>query len=198
MILMSLLKPEPITITHVENLGDFKLKMLVYGNPGVGKTYLSCTMPKPLIVLTEGDVSKPTILAVQKKLKIKLDIVEISKTTELEDVFSYLKAFPTKWDSVVLDSLSDINRMKMGEVLSNSIAARATHEPDILEIDDWNRLDAWSRRMIRDFRDLPMNVLMTARTLNAARMTASKRSAVGAPKRKAFCPNSTPQDSVRE
>ena len=153
--------PTSPPITTVDESGWY-VKGLVYGHPGAGKTYLGATMPKPLVLLTEGDVARPTILRAQRDLGTKIPVWPIRSIRDLEQAYLYLRSGNHEFESVVLDSITDMNRIVMEEVVGAAKARKAEHDPDMLELKDWSRVDQKMRKILRTFRDLVMLVLMLA------------------------------------
>lgn len=137
------------------------VKALIYGEPGAGKTYLACTAPNPLVLLTEYDVSKATMLRVQKDLGKEIAVWPISEWRDLEEAFDYLHSGGHGFQTVVLDSLTDLNRRLTRSVVEHAVERRPSHDPDVPEQGDWFRVSEKLRHMVRMFRDLPMHVVMT-------------------------------------
>lgn len=100
-------------------VGDaIRLKMLVYGLTGVGKTVLcgsasSCQYTKPtLIVDIDGGVLTLSGL--------KVDVVHPVNLAELQDVYNYLRHDNTKYRSVCLDSITEAQRkLSLGEIMGD-------------------------------------------------------------------------------
>jgi len=137
------------------------VKALIYGEPGAGKTYLACTAPNPLVLMTEYDVSKATILRVQKDLGKEIAVWPVSEWKDLEEAFDYLQSSEHDFKTVVLDSLTDLNRRLTRSVVQHAVERRPSHDPDVPEQGDWFRVGERLRHMVRMFRDLPMHVVMT-------------------------------------
>lgn len=138
------------------------VKALIYGEPGAGKTYLACTAPNPLVLLTEYDVSKPTMRRVQLDLKKEIAVWPITEWKDLEEAFEFLQSGEHDFQTVVLDSLTDLNRRLTRAVIDHAVERRPSHDPDVPEQGDWFRVSEKLRHMVRMFRDLPMHVVMTA------------------------------------
>lgn len=138
------------------------VKGLIYGEPGAGKTYLACTAPKPLVLLTEPSVSSPTMLAVLRDLGVDPDVWEILDLDDLEQAFSFLIGGKHKYETVVIDSLTDLYRRMMQAIIESSIARRPSRDPDVPEQGDWFKVQERIRHVARSFRDLPMHVIFTA------------------------------------
>jgi len=142
------------------------VKALVYGEPGAGKTYLACTAPKPLVLMTEYDVSKATMLRVQRDLGTEISVWPVTSLADLEEAFDFLQSPDHGFETVVLDSLTDLNRRLINAVVEGAVAKRPSHDPDVPEQGDWFRVSEKLRYIVRMFRDLPMHVVMTSLVLD--------------------------------
>lgn len=141
-------------------------KVLVYANAGVGKSYLLATAPKALILLTEPEVSRPTLKLVKRTYGVDFDTIDIMSWDDFGDAYAYLYAGNHTYSTVCIDSLTDLVRRLIEHVLGLATAKRATHDPDILEMGDWNKVIEKLRQAVRAYRDLPMAVVMSALVLD--------------------------------
>ena len=98
----------PVFIDNTANVTLNGIKGLVYGPPGVGKTTLCATAPTPLIISAEKG-----LLSIRSKA---VDFVEVRNVQDIGEVYDYLlNADPHEYETVCLDSISDISEV----VLSN-------------------------------------------------------------------------------
>ncbi len=146
---------------------EFYVKLLIYGDPGAGKTYLGCTAPKPLILLTEPNVSDSTIKMARLNRGTDPDIWDLETWKDLEDAYTYLAEGNHPYKTVVLDSLTDLVQRIKRAVLDASVQRRPNRDPDVLEQGDWNKVQEKLTYIIRRYRDLPMHVVMTALSMDA-------------------------------
>lgn len=142
------------------------VKALIYGEPGAGKTYLGCTAPNFLILLTEPAVSDATMQAVKRDLGIDAAVWEINSWEDLEEAYDYLQGGQHDFDTVVIDSLTDLYRRLMRSVIDAAVNKRPSRDPDIPEQGDWFKVSEKLRYIVRLFRDLPMDVVFTALSMN--------------------------------
>ena len=124
------------------------VKALIYGPSGVGKTRLSGTAPKPLIVSAESGTLS---IAGNNHPEAK-----ISSIKDLAEVFGWLQSSAASMiESVCLDSLTEIMEMVLSSIKPGYKDARQAY----LELQETTML--W----VRKFRDgLPgKHVFMTAK-----------------------------------
>lgn len=123
------------------------LNMLVYGEPGVGKTTFGATAPRPLIIDAEAG-----ILSIRDK---DLDIVQIRNFEDMRSLFKELKKpeVSAKYDTLVIDSITEIMKKIVDEV-------RGSKERPTLQ--DWGTIISKTEIMLRTLRDMPKNVIITA------------------------------------
>ncbi len=170
----SLLGGQPVT-TVAESI-DF-VKMLVYGQPGVGKTYLAGTsyavsnMQPSLYIDVEG--GSKTI----RKLAPNMARVEIQDTIDskgkvvsaawenLSKVYEDLRR-ENAYGTVIIDNLTEAHKLCMDYTLSSQVGKAASRgrekDEDVPEQRDWGIASTMFRRMIRSFRDLDAHVIFTA------------------------------------
>ena len=128
--------------------GVDRLKAIVYGPAGVGKTYLASTTPDPegtLIVSAEAGLLTLAGHDIQS--------IEITTLDQLNAVVSDLASgtFPCSW--LIIDSLSEICEVCLA------------HEMEVAR-DPRKAYGELAKRMValvRCLRDLPMHVVMTAK-----------------------------------
>lgn len=88
-----------ISLKRTSDLSFNKIKLLVYGQAGSGKTMLIKTLPKPIVLSAEGGL-----------LSIKdsdLPYIEIKSMADLTEAYEWVVA-SNEYESVALDSISEI------------------------------------------------------------------------------------------
>lgn len=161
------------------------IKILIYGEPGTGKTYLAgsaADVPQMRDVLYI-DVESGSETLIERWPMLPLininsfkqvariyeflvrhcqarDTGDIAKLRELEErVTAQVPEEPRQFHTVVIDSLSEVQKLNMYQLLSIDIGARLDEEFQAPEFAEWNKTTEMVRLLVRSFRDLPMHVI---------------------------------------
>lgn len=138
------------------------LNMLVYGEFGVGKTYLCGTAqdhPKtgPILLL---DAEGGTVTLRHRK---DIDVVQPRTLEDISKIHEQLRVNNDGYyKTVVIDSLTELADLDMREVMRKMHQARPDRDPDVADKREWGIVRTHMRRIVRAFKDLPMNTIMTA------------------------------------
>lgn len=150
---------------------DYRMKMLIYGSPGVGKTSLLATanlhpLTAPiLIVNVEGgtlSISETSTLGLAEPP----DVVDLTSYDQLNDIFWYLAKGDHPYKSVGIDSLSELQTVNLESVVRKQMSKTSgggsrRESMDDVWLEDYGTSNNQLRRMLRQFRDLPMHVFFT-------------------------------------
>lgn len=143
------------------------LNFLVYGEPGAGKTYLGATAQdsedtSPILFL---DVEGGTVTIRKRK---DVDVVKIRSMEKIEKVHNDLfkaaaNGEPLYYKTVIIDSLTELQKLDLRTVMQDEF----NRNPDKTDVDvasqrGWGKSGERMRRIIRAYRDLPMNTICTA------------------------------------
>lgn len=136
-----------------------KLKLLLYGNSGAGKTWCASTAPKPCYLLTEPN-GLPTIRAANPDaVVIQADEAHGGMNTVREFMRAAMGGElleQTGCETIVVDSLNELQRMLRDEIMSTK---RGTPQQGIFTLQDWGTLTDKMRGLVRAFRDLPFHIV---------------------------------------
>lgn len=142
--------------------GTLAVKLLVYGDSGVGKTFLVSQAKKPLIVLTERNGYASAAHANPEAMIVECHSAQDLRAIVLDAQDSAVDALDDKgkkikinFDTLVIDSLTEVQRLFKDEILADS-------RRDIFTQQDWGKLADKMRKFVRAIRDLPMTVVCTA------------------------------------
>ena len=140
-------------VTNAKDIKMPPLNLLVYGEPGVGKTYMLKTAVKPALVL---DAEGGTLTLMGSDT----DILKINSPEDIRDAFKELKN-GAGYKTVCFDSITEVYKCFMDEIIKkNPNIARAYGDQPSLS--DYGRASELMRRTIRQFRDLPIHFIATA------------------------------------
>lgn len=140
------------------------INVLVYGRSSVGKTTLAGSadavpeMRKVLFVDVEGGT-----LAL-RKTNYDVDVIRVKDWSELDELYASLYAGDHDYGTVVLDSLTELQELNMRAVMRDmkSNPDNIERDPDVPGMLEWNKSEKQIKKLIRAFRDLPINVIFTA------------------------------------
>jgi hypothetical protein len=133
----------------------------VYGDPGVGKTMLCGSalavpeMNPVLFVDVEGGT-----LSLRSKYP-NVDVVRVNSFDDVQKVYDDLYKGKTPYKTVVIDSLTEMQKFSMYGIMEKVFKKDPDRDPDLPGIGEWGKNTEQIRRMVRAFRDLPMNCLFT-------------------------------------
>lgn len=130
-------------LKSTKNYSQDKIKFLVYGDSGVGKTRMIATLPKPLIISTEN-----------KTLSIKdydIPLYVPTNLAEFEEACGL--ALASDGETIVFDSLSDITDMILEDEKSKSKDARQAYL----------KAQEYVLKLIRYFRNIDKHVYFIAK-----------------------------------
>lgn len=146
---------------NIEKLSERNrhIKLLVYGESGVGKTVLASSAPRPILwIESEGgtnSIADPE----------GIDIVRVESLETYREALRFLRSPEgAKYKTVVLDSFTETQAQVLKEIMV-AVSERDTNRDEFTpQFQDYQRLVGVMREVVRGFRDLPMHVVITALT----------------------------------
>lgn len=138
------------------------LNILLYGDPGVGKTRLagSALDVAELAPVLFIDIEGGTYTL--KDSFPDVDVVRVKSWKQMQNVYDELYRGQHGYRTIVLDSLTEIQKFSMLGIMQSLIAEKPDRDPDIPSVQEWGKNIEQTRKLVRAFRDLPMHSIFTA------------------------------------
>ena len=140
--------------------------MLIYGESGTGKTTLAGSsdevpqMRPVLVIDIEGGTES------LRHTYPDVEQVRVRTWQEMQNVYNALYNGGHGFQTVVLDSLTEIMKFSMyqimGDLVQKGRGSGAEVDPDVPSMREWGKNIEQIRRFVRGFRDLPINTIFTA------------------------------------
>lgn len=150
-----------LTVRPAQERSAF-LNILLYGESGVGKTTLAGSADavpsmRPVIVIDiEGGTES------LRDSYPDVETVRVRTWQEMQDVYNVLYTGDHSYKTVILDSLTEIQKFNMDSIMIDLLHKKPDMDPDVPGMREWGKNLEQCRRMVRGFRDLEMHTIMTA------------------------------------
>jgi phage nucleotide-binding protein len=128
----------------VDNQGA---KILVYGEAGSGKTTLCSTAPGKILMIS----AEAGLLSIKDSKNV--DAIEVKEAHEVMEIHDQLKSGALKYDTVCLDSISEISEVMLEAELARHKDPRKAY----------GLVKSSVVNVMRSYRDLHMHVLFLAK-----------------------------------
>ena len=138
------------------------LNILVYGDSGTGKTTLAGSadavpeMRPVLVVDVEGGTES------LKHSYPEVEVVRVTSWKEMQDVYNALYEGNHGYRTVILDSLTEIQKFNMYSIMNQLTQQYPDRDPDVPSMREWGKNLEQIRKFVRAFRDLEMHTIFTA------------------------------------
>lgn len=138
------------------------INIMIYGDTGVGKTVLagSASVVEDMSPVLLIDIEGGTLSLEQTYPNV--EAVPVKSWRKMQEVYDELYRGGTGYKTVIIDSLTETQKFSMSTIMSDLIASEPGRDPDIPSQREWGKSIEQIRRLVRGFRDLPMNTIFTA------------------------------------
>ena len=146
-------EPPKVSIeTHAGVFNPARIRFMVYGESGSGKTVFASTWPDPIFLdLDDGMAS----------IDRPVSRIEITNWQQLQEAYLYLAYSKHPYRTVVVDSLNESQWQSMQHVINNFPAIRRAYD-NLPSMSDYGKaLDDFDK-FIRYIKSLPLNVVFIA------------------------------------
>ena len=126
--------------------------MLIYGDSGTGKTTLAGSadevpeMRPVLFVDIEGGTES------LRHSYPEVETVRVTTWKEMQNVYNVLYEGNHEYKTVVLDSLTEIQKFNMYTIMESVVQKRPDLDPDVPSMREWGKNLEQLRKMVRGFR----------------------------------------------
>lgn len=141
---------------------------LVYGDPGTGKTTLAGTAQdhketSPVLILdSEGGTASLRGKAIDVVPIRRILPTKEEPNNSLMGIYKLLEADPGYYKTIVIDSLTELQKQDMQDIMTELVTRRKDLDPDVPSQREWGKSIQHTRNIVRKFRDLPYHVIFTA------------------------------------
>jgi phage nucleotide-binding protein len=145
---------------NIEKLSERKktLNVMIYGEPGVGKTTFAATAPRPMLWL-EAEGGTHSIADTEG-----IDIVKVNKLADYREVLRYAHANPDAYETYVIDSMTETQASILKEIMRAVARADSDRNEFMPQFAEWGQVTGMMREIARAFRDIPSHTVITALT----------------------------------
>lgn len=138
------------------------VNLLVYGDPGAGKTVLAASADlvpemRPVLFI---DIEGGTFSIRERYPDVR--VVRIQKWDQMQEVYDALFSGDHEYRTVVCDSLTEIQKFSMYNIMEFTVRKDPERDPDVPSMREWGKNIEQIRKFVRGFRDLPMHTVFTA------------------------------------
>jgi len=148
-------------ITNTKDVEMVKVKAIVYGKSGVGKTYSAKTLNEETTLIVSAESG---ILALHDT---QFDVCKIDQWPDVNELFHLLSSdeYQKKYKCVFIDSLTELNEKCKEHIVRVERPAIKTDlgkvYEDLMTMQDYQLLQEKIKRFVRAFRDLPYHIFFT-------------------------------------
>lgn len=152
----------PPVIATPETEGSH-IKVLIYGNPGIGKTVFAATaqdhpaLADVLFLNIEGG-----LISVAGRRDIAYETIQ--SVQQLEEIFWCLAGNDPQYEpyrTIVIDSATELQSLQLDHLVRDAAKKDTKRDIDAVQLQDYGKSTKSLRRIFRNFRDLDRHVIWT-------------------------------------
>jgi hypothetical protein len=91
-----------------------------------------------------------------------VEVIRVETWDNMQQVYDALFAGDHEYNTVVLDSLTEIQKFSMYDIMEFTVQKDPDRDPDVPSMREWGKNIEQIRKLVRAFRDLPMHTIFTA------------------------------------
>lgn len=145
-------------IRSVDNETVEYLNVLLYGRPGSGKTTFAGTFPKKILIV---DIQEHGIQSLKGQ---DIDYLPLESVDQIDpnnptSLFWWLKNHPNKYNTVVFDTITQLQDMILAKVMKNTVGREVDSAP---YLSDWLPVANKFKSIILQYKELPLHKVYIA------------------------------------
>ncbi len=151
-------KKKGLPVKPVSEVQQYRSTVL-YGGSGTGKTTLAATFPTPMLFLDVNDRGTDSISDVEG-----ISVMQVDAWQDYELAYWYLKENPDEYQTVVVDTLSQLQELAINKILDEKFKndEEAKSGWGSLSQREWGEVTSVMKTWITHYRNLPMEVVFIA------------------------------------
>ena len=129
-----------------------------YGRSGTGKTTLAASFPGPTLLLDINDKGTDSIADADH-----VDVKQLQTWDEFEEIYWKLKRNPSRYNTVVIDTVSQLQTLAMTHVLT--VKGKTSDDPGkwgVMTKQEWGDTSSLMKTWLTNYRDLDCNTAFLA------------------------------------
>jgi len=152
----------------IQRVGDMPhryIKFLIFADPGAGKTWLTGSAsvveemsPVLLLDIDGGDLTLFRTFP-------DVEVVRVKDWKSMQSLYKDLRKGDFEYKTFGVDSLTELQKFNMDQLMFEAWKADHDKDRDKPGWDEFNKNGNQTRRVVRLFRDLPVNVIFTCHVM---------------------------------
>lgn len=123
----------------------------IYGPSGTGKTTLTGSFPKPICLIDCRDEGTDSLLDMDEHVSVRA----IETSDDFEETFWWLKRNPKRFKTVVIDTTTMLQQMRVEEVTEKkNLKNKNPGDWGTMTKQEWGEVAAWLKTWITNYRSL--------------------------------------------
>lgn len=146
---------------HAGKFDPDRVRFLVYGVSGVGKTRFACGWNTPFVINIDDGLAS-----------VDWEVTDqpVTNKYELEQVMRFLETEAHQYDTIVLDSLPELQHLLMDDIILNFPGVRRAYN-DLASQSDYGKMLADFDDIVRRLKGLQRNIVLIANVQNIEQTT---------------------------
>jgi hypothetical protein len=94
------------------------------------------------------------------------DQVRVTEFGQIREIRDHIEDNIDDWDTIVIDNLSELQRLSMQAVMRLVVANNDKRDPDVPGLGEYGKNGEVIRKVIKSFRDMPKHVIFTCHMMD--------------------------------